>query len=166
MTYPALIQRSFNKEVINLGFSGNGRFEKEIANYFMTAEPSLIILDCTPNSPADTIRKNLPELIEFIRSKNNNVPIVFIESIIRSFAYFKKDDKTIFGTMSFINEQNKALNDVYLDKAKKYKQLYYVSSEDLIGNDHEATIDGTHLNDLGHFRTYEQLKRELGKIVE
>lgn len=30
LTYAALLERKINKEVINLGFSGNGRFEKEV----------------------------------------------------------------------------------------------------------------------------------------
>lgn len=166
LTYPSLIQRGLNKEVINLGFSGNGRFEKEIAKYFMLAKPSVIILDCTPNSPADTIRKNLPNLIEYIRSINDTVPIVLVESITLDNANLKKDNKTIFGTMTFINEQNKALNDIYTSKSKKHKKLYYLNGENLIGNDHEATIDGLHFNDLGHFRAYEQIKLQIDKIIK
>lgn len=165
LTYPALLERYFNKEVINLGFSGNGRFEKEIAEYIMTAKPSVIILDCTPNSPADTIRKNLPKTIDYINSVNDTVPIILVESIIRDFAFFKKDDKTVFGTMSFINEQNNALNDVYESKIKTRKNIFYINSENLIGKDHEATIDGTHFNDLGHYRAYERLRKEIEKII-
>lgn len=165
LTYLALIQRIFNKEVINLGFSGNGRFEKEIAEYIMTAKPSVIVLDCTPNSPADTIRKNLPRTIDFITSANNTIPIILVESLIRDFAYFKKDDKTIFGTMSFISEQNKALKEIYTEKVKQHKNLHYISNEKLIGQDHEATINGTHFNDLGHYRTYELLRQEIEKII-
>ena len=163
LTYVALLGRNLNKEIINLGFSGNGKFDKILANYFMSINPSFIVLDCTPNSPSDTIRKNLPDLIEFVRSKNKTVPIFFVESIIRDFSYFKKDDKLVFGTMSFINQQNNTLNEIYKEKSMKHKNLYYINSEKLIGNDHEATIDGTHFNDLGHFRAYEFLKCEIDK---
>jgi lysophospholipase L1-like esterase len=165
LTYPALLERHFNKEVINLGFSGNGRFDKEIGVYIMTANPSIIILDCTPNSPAETIRKNLPELIDFIRSVNDTTPIFLVESIIRDFAFFIKGGKTTYGTMDFINEQNKALKQVYEVKSKTEKNIYYVNSENLIGKDHEATIDGTHFNDLGHFRAYELFRQEIEKII-
>jgi lysophospholipase L1-like esterase len=166
LTYPSLIQRGLNKEVINLGFSGNGKFEKEIAKYFMLAKPSAIILDCTPNSSAETIRTNLPNLIEYIRSLNDTIPLVLIESIIFDNTNLKKDNKTIFGTLSFINEQNKALNDIYSLKSKKHKNLYYLNGENLIGNDHEATIDGIHFNDLGHFRAYEKIKLQIEKIID
>lgn len=165
LTYSARIQKALNKEVINLGFSGNCRFEKEVARYFMESDPSIIILDCTPNSPPDTIRNNLPELIEFIRSKNDTVPIIFVESIMRDNAYFKKDVKSAFGTMSYINDQNQALKDIYISSSNKVGQLYYISREDLIGNDNESTIDGTHFNDIGHFRAYEQFKSKIERVM-
>ena len=66
LTYPALLGRHFNKEVINLGFSGNGKFEEELAMYIMTAQPSIIVLDCVPNSNSDAIRANLPKTIDYI----------------------------------------------------------------------------------------------------
>lgn len=165
LTYSALIQRHFNKEVINLGFSGNGRFEKEIAEYIMTAKPSVIVLDCTPNSGSDIIKENLPKTIDYIRSVNDTTPIILVESIMRDFAFFKKDDKTIFGTMSFINEQNKALKEIYESKVKTHKNIAYLSNQNLVGQDHEATIDGTHFNDLGHYRAYELLRQEIEKII-
>lgn len=165
LTYPALIQRKLNIEVINLGFSGNGKFEKEIAKYFMKAGPGLVVLDCTPNSSAEVIRRNLPELLEYIRSINDTVPIMFIESIVRDPAYFKKDDEKVFGTISFINEQNKALSEIYTQLSANDENLYYVEKDDLIGSDNEGTSDGTHFNDLGNFRAHEILTEKIKAII-
>jgi hypothetical protein len=166
LTYPALIERHFNKETINLGFSGNGTFQKEIGEFMMTANPSIIVLDCTPNSDATTIRNNLPDLLDHITSINNTIPIILVESIVRDFSFFKKDDINVFGTMSFIKEQNKALRDVYESNIKLNRNLFYVTNENLIGNDHEATSDGTHLNDLGHYRVYERIRQEIEKHIK
>jgi lysophospholipase L1-like esterase len=165
LTYAARLKRYFNKEVINLGFSGNGRFEKEIAEYIMTAKPSVIVLDCTPNSTSAVIKENLPKTIDFISSIDDTIPIVLVESIIRDFAYFKKDNNTAFATLSFIQEQNNALQEVYQKKIKTKKNIIYVSHENLIGKDREATIDGIHFNDLGHYRAYELLQQELQKLI-
>ncbi len=164
LTYSGLIQRKLNKEVINLGFSGNGRFEKEVGKYFMGINPSLIFLDCTPNSSAKTIRENLPELVEYIRSLNETVPIVFIESIVRDYVHFKKDDGT-YGTLGYIKDQNRALNEIYNRYRGEFEHLYYVKSDDLIGDDHEATIDGTHFNDLGNYRAYQKLMDKI-RIID
>lgn len=166
LSYAALIERNLNKEVINLGFSGNGRFEKEVATHFMPADPALIILDCTPNSAADTIRKNLPELLEYIRSVNKTVPIMLVETIIRDYAHFKKDDPETFGTFGYLDQQNNTLHDVYEDFHKADMNLHFIDGEDLIGHDNEATIDGTHFNDLGNYRAYEILTREIRAVLK
>jgi len=166
LTYPGLTQRNLNREVINLGFSGNCRFEKEVAELFMSVEPGIIILDCTPNSRADTIKKNLPELVEYIRSENDTVPIVFIESIMRDFAYFKEENSSNVWTQRVIDEQNEALLAVYKDKKREYNHLYYLKSDMLIGSAQEATIDGVHFNDLGHFRAYESILALINEISE
>jgi hypothetical protein len=165
LTYAALIQRHFNKDVINLGFSGNGRFEKEVAEFIMTADPSLIILDCTPNSSPHVIRRNLPETIDYITSVNDTVPIMLVESIMRDFAYFRKDDITVSGTISHINEQNNALREVYESKKLTRENLFYIHRDGLIGNDNEATIDGVHFNDLGNYRAFERIRQEIEKIM-
>ncbi len=42
--------------------------------------------------------------------------------------------------------------------------LYYLSSQDLLGNDHEAATDGSHPRDLGMVRfadAYEPVLREI-----
>jgi len=165
LTYAAQIERHLNKEVINLGFSGNGRFEKEIGQFIMTANPSVIVLDCTPNSPADTIKKNLPQLLDYILAVNDTMPIILVERVMADFAYMKKDNKAIPETISFINEQNRALREVYEVYVKINKNIAYVRNQQLIGPAYEATIDGIHFNDLGHYQTFECLRQEITKYV-
>jgi hypothetical protein len=156
MTYAALLSRHFNKSIVNLGFSGNGLFEPEIGEYIMSCNPEIIILDCTPNSRPYTIRQNLPKLVEYIRKEGQSVPIMFIESIIREDSYFKTE-KAIS-----VRNQNEALLEVY-DKLP-YHNLYYLKADDLIGTDHEGTIDGTHLNDVGHYRMFQVIMKKLYQI--
>ena len=52
-----------------------------------------------------------------------------------------------------VTSKNKAQRALY-QKLKKTgeKKLYYVSTENLIGEDGEATVDGVHLTDLGMMR--------------
>ena len=165
LTYAALLEREINKEVINLGFSGNGRFEKEVVQFIMPSKPSVIVLDCTPNSAPDTILKNLPETIAFIRNIDDSVPIVLVETIIRDYAYFKENDPKIFGTLSYIQNQNNALRKVYLDAKKNNKNTHYIFSKELIGLDNEATVDGTHFNDLGNYRMFQFLLPIIEKLL-
>ncbi len=34
MTHPAILGRAFNREIINLGFSGNGKMEPKVTRFF------------------------------------------------------------------------------------------------------------------------------------
>ena len=88
-----------------------------------------------------------------------------MESIIRDYAFFKENDPAIFGTLSYIQRQNNALRKVYLEAKKKNKNIHYIFSKELIGIDNEATVDGTHFNDLGNYRMYEYLLPELRNLL-
>ncbi len=160
MSYPAILSRCLNKNVINLGFSGYGKFEKDLTESIMTAKPELIILECVPNSEPEEIEKNAPDFINSIREIDKKVPILLIESIMREDSYLNLDK------FNFISSQNEALRKFY----KKYKKggddnIYYLTSNKLIGNDHEGTIDGTHLTDLGFTRISKAILRKIDEIL-
>lgn len=164
MMYSSLLSRNLNREVINLGFSGNGFFEVALGEYIMSANPSLLILDCAVNSDSATIMKNAPALIDFVKTKNKDLHILFVESIMRENAYFKTGNGS--GSYNFITKQNQALKTIFKQSEKKYTNLHYLTHENLIGDDHEGTIDGTHLNDLGFYRMYLVLSKEVSVILK
>jgi len=166
MNYPSIISRHLNAEVINLGFNSNGRFESSIGEMLCEIKSGLIVLDCTPNSVPDTIRNNLPKLIRQIRTCKPNIPILLIESIQREYSYFKTSDSTTFGSFAFIKCQNQALMRVYQKAvADSVTNLYYLESSSLLGNDHEATVDGTHLSDLGLQRIANAVEEKIEAIL-
>lgn len=43
--------------------------------------------------------------------------------------------------------------------------IYYLSSENLIGDDGEATVDGIHFTDLGFVRMAEKLQEKIFTIL-
>jgi hypothetical protein len=162
MMYTSLLSRKLNREVINLGFSGNGKFEVALGEFIMSVDPSLIILDCAVNSDSATIMNNAPELIEYLESKNVKTRILFVESLMRENSYFKKEKET--GSCNYISKQNDALKSVFRMEKRKYDYLYYLPCEKLIGDDHEGTVDGTHLNDLGFYRMFIAIENEIIEI--
>ena len=50
MTWGMILQRSLGYPLINLGFSGNGRLEKEVLDFICEIDARLYILDCCPTS--------------------------------------------------------------------------------------------------------------------
>lgn len=166
MTYTSIISRKFNSEVINLGFSGNGRFENSVGQALCEIESEILILDCTPNSPPDTIRKNVPLLLKQLRKCKPATPILLMESIVREYAHFKTSGDRVFGSVSYIQAQNMELEHAFNAAISDgIGNLYYLKADDLIGSDHEATVDGTHLSDLGMTRVATKLHEKITEIT-
>lgn len=166
MAYPSIISRNIGRETINLGFSGNGRFEQSIGQVICESNPGFIVIDCTPNSAPEVIDKNALQLINQIRGCHPSIPILLVESIRREYSHFKRAADTVFGSYAYINRQNHALKQAY-DQALKsgVKDLYYLRGDHLIGDDHEGTVDGTHLSDLGMVRIANHIQHEIQKIL-
>ena len=64
MVHSAMLQRRFDWPVINLGFSGNGRMEPEMADLLAELDPSVCVVDCLPNMVADEIRAHVEPLVK------------------------------------------------------------------------------------------------------
>ena len=64
MSFAAILGRRLNVPVINLGFSGNGKAEKEIAELLGELDASVFILDPLPNLFASQVEERLPTFIQ------------------------------------------------------------------------------------------------------
>lgn len=166
MAYPSIISRKLKAETINLGFSNNGRFEAAIGQVMCEIDAELYVIDCTPNSDPATIRKNALQLLQQIRKCRPETPILLIESIIRESSYLITTDEFTPGGLKYIQAQNTELVQSYNDAVNLgINDLYYLESTDLIGSDHEGTVDGTHLSDLGHYRIADKIGAKILEIL-
>lgn len=147
MAYPAQLQRRTGYDVINLGFSGNAKMEAAVARYLATVAADCYILDCIPNPSPDLIRERSYPFIKYLREHQPAVPIILVETIFRENGHW---DRELGQRVQMQNEEIRKTYKRLLQEG--YKNIYYVRSEALIGNDHEATIDGIHLTDLGFDR--------------
>jgi hypothetical protein len=147
MAYPAILQRRTGYDVINLGFSGSAKMEPELAVYIATVPADCYVLDCIPNPSPEQIRDRAQYFIKYIRGHQPNTPVVLVETVIRQNGFF---DKQIGET---VRRQNEEIKKAY-EKLKQegIKNVFYIEGDKLIGDDHEATIDGIHLTDLGFTR--------------
>jgi hypothetical protein len=65
-----------------------------------------------------------------------------------------------------IREKNKTLRLVFEKlKSKKEKNIWFIPSTTMIGDDGEATVDGIHFTDLGFFRYAAYLYPKIKKII-
>jgi hypothetical protein len=49
------VGRLLDREVLNLGFSGNCRMQPEVAALLVELKPAALVVDCLPNMDAPTV---------------------------------------------------------------------------------------------------------------
>ena len=95
------------------------------------------------------------------RDKHPRTPMIFIEDPVFAHALF---DKKI---AIEINKKNKAVNSVFKSlKTKGEKNIYMISSEKMLGEDGEATVDGIHFTDLGMMRYADLVCPVIKKVLK
>lgn len=161
MAHTNILGRRLDREVINLGFSGNALLDMEIAQLMASVEdPGLYVLDYAPNAYADMIDAKGEEFFRVIRDAHPDVPVIFIEDVIFPHTAF---DNAIRAEVEAKNAAQKRL----FDKLKKSgeKKIYYISAEGMIGEDGEATVDGIHFTDLGAMRYVDHILPVIRKAL-
>jgi hypothetical protein len=162
MAHTNIIGRRLDREVINLGFSGNALLDMEIAELMASVEdPGLFVLDYAPNAWDYLIDEKGEEFFRVIRNAHPDVPVIFIEDVIFPHSRF---DKNILKEVTKKNNAQKRLFDKLV--AAGEKNIYYISAEGMIGDDAEATVDGTHFTDLGAMRYVDHVLPTIRKSLK
>ena len=161
MAFTNIISRELDREVVNLGFSGNARLDYEIAELMASVDnPSLFVLDNVPNCEASLIDERQEKFFRIIRDAHPDVPVVFVENPAYPHTVFDKK------SAADVAARNASMRAFY-EKLKKAgeKKIYYIQGDKLIGTDGEATVDGVHFTDLGMVRYTEYVLPTLKKAL-
>ncbi|HYK76070.1 MAG TPA: SGNH/GDSL hydrolase family protein, partial [Daejeonella sp.] len=146
---------------INIGMSGSAKMDLPAEAMISGFNADAYILDCIPNVSAQNIRDRAYPFIMALRKQHPGVPIIVMESVVQEIEVFDQE------TDKSLKEQNKALVEVMTQlKKEKVPHLYFIKSTNLLGNDNEGTIDGSHPNDIGFFRMTAGLKKPIVKILK
>ncbi len=162
MAHTNILSRILDRTVINLGFSGNALLDYEIAEVMAEVEtPSLYILDYVPNASAQQIRTKGETFFRILRDKHPAVPVIFIEDPTFPHSKFNAD---IRKEVLDKNKEQKALFERL--KQAGERKIYYITTEGMLGDDGEATVDGIHFTDLGMMRYVEHILPTVMKALE
>jgi lysophospholipase L1-like esterase len=160
MAIPAIISRRLNVPVINLGFSGNGKMEPEVGKLLAELDPAVFVVDCLPNlSPEETAERTDP-LVRLLRTARPNTPILLVED--RTFP----NSVVLPERMQSHQRRRDALKEAFRRLgASGVKHLYYLKGEELLGQDGDATVDGSHPSDLGMVRYADAYEKALKPLL-
>ncbi len=162
MAHTNMMSRKIDREIINLGFSGNALLDFEIAELMASVEdPGLFVLDYVPNASAEQIREKGEQFFNIIREAHPDVPVIFVEDPHFPYMIF---DHNIRKEVLKKNEAQKALYESL--RKKGVRKISYVSADGMIGDDGEATVDGIHFTDLGASRYVEHLYPAIRKALK
>jgi lysophospholipase L1-like esterase len=163
MVHTAILGRWLDRPVINLGFSGNGKMEQELADLLAELDPSLYVLDCLPNMNSTMVKERVVPFVQTLRKARPTTPILLVEDRNYSNAMFVAGPRAR-------NRANQAELRAALDRLKTagVRNLHYLPADTLLGDDldNEATVDGSHPTDLGFMRQAEAFREALKKILE
>ena len=160
MVHTALLGRWLDRPVINLGFSGNGQMEAEVAELLAELDPAVYVIDCLPNITAAQVTERTGPLVKILREARPETPILLVEDRNYSDAFLieKKQER---------NRSSQAALKVEFDRLVEagVKNLHYLAGDELLGNDNEGTVDSSHPTDLGFFRQAEAFREVLGPLL-
>lgn len=159
------LSRLLDRTVINLGFSGNGKYEQPIFDHMTKVDAAIYILDCMPNLTGEALNQpaQLEEKIRYgvskLRAAHPQVPILFTE--------YPDGDIPFYTDTALLRMRHAA--DVFMAGVFKKLQsegvgnLYLLTAKE-IGFDINSLTEATHPNDIGmqlYALAYEKKVREI-----
>ena len=148
-------------DVVNLGFSGNGMGEPEMADLVAEIDASVFVLDYEANAGLDLMRNNLMPFAQTIRRAHPRTPLVILSKPF--FSKIHMDAEGYEGAKratAFFTEVVRTLNETYSGPTR------YIDGWNLIGPDTRyAYVDGVHPNDYGFALMADRLAPVLRELL-
>jgi N,N-dimethylformamidase beta subunit-like, C-terminal/GDSL-like Lipase/Acylhydrolase family/N-terminus of Esterase_SGNH_hydro-type len=160
MVHTAILGRRLEQAVINLGFSGNGRMEAEVARLMAEVDAAVYVIDCLPNITAKEVAERTAPLVQILHKARPGTPILLVED--RSYA----NAAVLEGPRQRNATSRAALWKEYRKLvAAGMGGLHYLPGDRLLGDDGEGTVDGSHPTDLGFVRQADAFEKALKPLL-
>jgi len=147
MVHTAILGRRFDRPVMNLGFSGNGKMDAAVGELLCAEDAAAYVIDCLPNmGPAEVAAKCEP-LVKQLRAAHADTPIILVEDR-------RNTNSWILPARDKLHTDNHAALKAAYEKLKAegVAKLSYIEGDHLYGDDTEGATDASHASDLGFMR--------------
>jgi GDSL-like Lipase/Acylhydrolase family/N-terminus of Esterase_SGNH_hydro-type len=162
MSYTNILSRRFHLEFINLGFSGSGKGEQEVALTIREIErPACFVIDYEANVTAEQYKTTLVPFIKTYREYHPLVPIIVMSRIpyAQDVAHGRYED--------YLERKNHSKSTVEQFIQKGDQNFTFVDGSVMLGkNWNECTVDGVHPNDLGFMKMAEGLEGIMESVLQ
>ncbi|HEY3319618.1 MAG TPA: SGNH/GDSL hydrolase family protein [Planctomycetota bacterium] len=151
LAFTSIVSRRIDWPVVNLGFSGSGRMEPEMADLIAEIDARVLVLDCLWNMTPQLVDERIEPFIMTIRKSHPELPILLLED-----SDFRARTPTTKGAK---------LKAIFDRLSQTDRNLHFLGARDLLGVDGEATVEGCHPNDIGMLRHADAIAPVLKKIL-
>jgi lysophospholipase L1-like esterase len=160
LSYQAILGRTLNVDFVNLGFSGNGKGEPDVARAVASIDASAFVLDFAQNNPTvESLKEVYAPFLEAVREKHPDTPILVVTPIFAA-KENQGPDARLEGMRALIRKAASARI------AGGDTHLQIVEGTDLLGPTRgDGLVDGVHPNDLGFQWMAEGLAPRLKKLL-
>lgn len=163
MCYTNILSRRMNREFINLGFSGSGKGEPELAHILASiSDPACLVLDYEANSVSlERYAETLPQFIRIYREAHPTVPILVLSRLPFPYTCFDPVDAEL-------HQARKLMQMTLVESLRQAGDwnIHFYDGEKLLPQHaHECFVDGTHPNDLGFMQIANGLEPVLREIL-
>ena len=152
IAYPQALGRHFDVDAINLGFAGSCQMFEGMATLLATIDASAFIIDCFPNMTAAQVTAQMYDFIDILATAHPTVPIYIVQDRLNQAGGPHPS------TVSTWNAKETAALAELADLQLIHSNLIWVPGDDLLGDDFEGTVDGSHPSDLGQHRYFLALR--------
>lgn len=161
MSYEAILGRMLNIDFINLGFSGNGIGEPEVARTIASLDAAAFVLDFAHNNPTiESLKQAYDPFIATIRREHPQTPILLVTPIYD--AHLES-----WAPRPLLAEMRALIRRVAAERISNGDvNLQVVEGTDLLGpSQGDSFVDGTHPNDIGLKTMAEGLAARISNVL-
>lgn len=157
MSYQAIIERRFDANYINLGFSGNGKGEDTMAEYIASLDMSAFVYDYDHNAPTiEHYKATHDRFYRKIRLYHPDIPVIMMT---------RPKAKNLLAESEF--ERIRIAKRTYNAAKRRGENVYFIPGYELMKYaEDEGTVDGCHPTDLGFYSMAKRLGSLLEKILK
>ncbi len=153
--YQGIISRRFDRDFINLGFSGNARAEDDMIDYICGLEMSMFIEDYDHNAPdIEHLRNTHEKLYKAVRAAHPEIPIIMM-SRPKYYLTSEEQERLEIIRTTYNNAITAGDKNVYMLDGRQLMEMA----------ENEGTVDDCHPTDLGFASMAAALGDLLCKII-
>lgn len=160
MVHTAILGRRLDHPIINLGFSGNGTMDLEIARLMAEIDAAVYVIDCLPNMVAKQVEERGEAFVRTLLKARPKTPVLLVEDRTYTNAHALESSRQRHAASRAALRTLHNLLDLH-----KAGGVHYLPGDKLLGDDNEGTVDGSHPTDLGFLRQADAFEKALRPLL-